>query len=221
MICEIKTLPLDSNVIGSPIGKGKNSDVFSLKSKQLVLKCHSKVSESKKEALQLIKDELFESSIVINHIDKESASINVPREYWFVHTNDFGYQASCVQIEVKGKELVDIDIRKDMDINQLYTLSKLIDVNDSVYKKHRRNIDLIGNTNNIYKMLKQLLFGAIFYSRNIIIDNNNTINLVDAKLGKPGLLGFLRRMRLQVDKVIINMIISERKRSQKKLLIQV
>jgi hypothetical protein len=141
-----------------------------------------------KEAESAIRGAREAEAAVIGFISQTVPELVMPREEWFVFTADDGFPLSGrIQEEIKGKRLKEYGL-ENLSHSQIDTLTRLLEANVDCYEKYGINLDIYGSSNDEenYLRLKQLVFGMLRRSVNLIITEEGEVGLIDLRFTNMG-----------------------------------
>ena len=125
---------------------------------------------------------------VTSFISQRVPELKMPQEEWFIFTADDGFPLSGrIQEEIKGKRLKDYGL-ENLNEQQIHILERLLKSNIECYEKYGINLDIYGSSNDEEKYLrmKQLVFGMLRRSVNLIVTEESSVALIDLRFTNMG-----------------------------------
>jgi hypothetical protein len=215
-----KTLPITGEA--QPLASSYYTDVASIKhedtpteDKQFVVKVsQSRLQRTSKEddasfyarryqeAQDTIKWAQESEKEVTDFISRRVPELIMPREEWFIFKADDGYPlGGRIQEEIKGKILKDYGL-ENLDEQQIDVLKRLLAANIDCYAEKKVNLDIFGSSTDEedYLRLKQLAFGMLRRSVNLIVTDTGEIALIDLRFTNMGkLIEAVKHIRTRAD----------------------
>lgn len=140
------------------------------------------------EACDCIKSAREEEAAVIEFISQKVPEIKMPKEEWFIFAADDGSPLSGrIQEEIEGTRLKDFGL-ENLNNQQVDILKRLLQANVECYKQKGRNLDIYGSSTDEerYFKVRQLVFGMLRHSVNLLVADDGNIALVDLRFANMG-----------------------------------
>ncbi len=125
---------------------------------------------------------------VIEFISQRVPELQMPQEEWFIFSADDGFPLSGrIQEEIKGKRLKDYGL-ENLNEQQINILTRLLKANLDCYEQKGCNLDIYGSSNDEenYLRIKQLVFGMLRRSVNLLVTESGNIALIDLRFTNMG-----------------------------------